>query len=135
MLNRVARFVAHDASELVACAAFDIEHLTSLQPDETRMCEVEWNRKPGHALRREPLFGKPDVRAKPEAPAVECLVQRIDARLEPGPFYSKAKVLDAELKQSFGGPVSPRESSFRHGCCEYAARRRVARWRLEEDVS
>ena len=52
--------------------------------------------------------------------ALERLVERIDARLEPHPFYGEAKVLDAELEQSFGGPGGQGESSARHSCCEYA---------------
>jgi hypothetical protein len=75
------------------------------------MREVEWYRKSGDALRREPLLGEPDVRAKAEAAAVERFVQRIDPWLEPGPFYGKAEVLEAKLEQSLIGPVCPRKFS------------------------
>ena len=84
------------------------------------MREVKGNRKAGHALRRKPFFGEPDVRAQTESAALERLVQRIDARLEPRPLDCEAEVLDTELKQSFGGPCGPWESSFRHGC-EYTS--------------
>ncbi len=69
------------------------------------------------------------MRPEPEAAALECLIQRIDARLEPGAFDGKAEVLDPELKQSFIGPGGPGESSFRHGC-EYRRLAVVARWGL-----
>src|SRR5215207_10101617 len=119
--------VPHDASELVTRSAFDIEHLTSLQPNETWMREVEWDREARNTKRGEPFLREPDVGAKTKAPPLERLVQRVDARLEPGPFYSKPKVLDAKLKQSLVGPGGPGESSF-HGRCEYAAGPQVARW-------
>jgi hypothetical protein len=38
------------------------------------------------------------VRAKAEATAVERFVQRIDPWLEPGSFYGKAEVFDAQLE-------------------------------------
>jgi hypothetical protein len=98
VLYRVSRLVPHDASELVTRSAFDIEHLTSLQPDETWMREVERDREARNTERGEPFLREPDVRAKTKAPALERLVQRVNARLQPGPFYSKAKVLDAKLK-------------------------------------
>ncbi len=47
----MSRLVPHDACELVARAAFDIEHLTAFQPDEPWMSEVERDRKAGDALR------------------------------------------------------------------------------------
>ncbi len=114
MLNRVPCFVPHDARELVASATFHIEHLTSLEPDEPGVRQVDWNRKAGDALRREPLFRKPDMGAKLEAAARQRFVQRVDPRLEPCPFYSKTEVLDAKLKQSLVRPGCPGESSFRH---------------------
>ena len=49
--------------------------------------------------------------AKAEAATLECLVQRVDAWLEPGSFESEAEVLDAKLEQSLIGPCCPRESS------------------------
>ena len=118
MLNRVSRLVSHYPRELFTRTAFDIEHLTAFQPNETRMCEIERDREAGHALRREPLLGKPDVRAQAESTALERLVERIDSRLKPRPFHGKAEILDAKPKQSFGGPGGPGEA-FRHIACEY----------------
>ena len=120
VLNRVAGLVPHDSRELITRAPFDIEHLTPLESNEPRMREIEGNRETRHALRRKPFLGEPDVRANTKSAALERLVERIYARLQPGPFYSKAKVLDAELKQPVVGPGGPGESSF-HGRCEYAA--------------
>src|SRR5438874_9001959 len=111
----MSRLVPHDAGELVTRAAFNVEHLTALQPDEARMCEIEWDRETRHAERRKPFLGEPDVRAESEAASLERFVESIDARCQPRPFYCKAEVLDAELKQSFGGPGRPRKSPVRWG--------------------
>src|SRR5512140_281242 len=54
VLNRVSRLVPHDARELVARAAFDVEHLAPLQPDKAWMRQVEGNRKARHTLWGEP---------------------------------------------------------------------------------
>jgi len=64
------------------------------------------------------------VRANSKAAALECLVERIDTGREPSPFDRQAEVLDAELKQSFGGPGSPGESSarWRHTAILYERR-------------
>ena len=113
MLNRVSRLVTHDAREFVACAAFHIEHLTSLKPNEARVCEVEGNGESGHALGREPFFGEPYVWPEPKAAALERLVELGDAWREPCPLDCEAQVLDAELKQSFVGPGGPWEASTR----------------------
>jgi len=115
VLKRMSGFVSHDASELVTRAAFNIEHLTALQPNEAGMCEIERDGEPGHTEGGKPFLGEPDVWAESEAASLERFVESIDARCEPRPFYCKAEVLDTELEQSFGGPGRPRKSPVRWG--------------------
>ena len=114
----MSRLVSHDARKLIARAALDVEHLTSLESNEAWVCQIERNRKSGYALRGEPFLGEPDVRAKTKAAALESFVESVDAWLEPGSFDRQTEVLDSELKQSFGGPGGPWESSFCHGGCQ-----------------
>ena len=68
------------------------------------------------------------MRVQPEAAAVERLIERVDSRFQPCSFDGKPQILDAELKQSLGGPASPWESSFRHGRSEYAPDGSGTRW-------
>jgi hypothetical protein len=44
----MSRFVPHDAHELVARSAFDVQHLTSLQSHEARMREIKRNSEAWH---------------------------------------------------------------------------------------
>ena len=124
-MNSVAGFVPHDSHELIAGSAFDVEHLASLQSNEARVREVEWNREPRYSKWREPFLGEPDMGAESKSAALERVIERIDARLQPGAFDGETEVLDPELKKAFVGPGCPWESSARHAANIHAIFRYV----------
>ncbi len=60
-------FVAQDAHTPARVPTLGLAHDAALESFETRVREIKRYRDSGHAIRREPLFRKPDMRAKVDA--------------------------------------------------------------------
>lgn len=111
MLDGMSAFVPENAHELDARSALDLEQLESLEPNEPRMSEVEWNGDSGNASRGEPFVGEPSVGPDCQAPGREFLVQLLQPPLQWRVLELKLEILEPKLQQPLCGPCGPRPRS------------------------
>ena len=99
--------MTQDAHAFRVGAAFDFEHLLALEFHQARMGQVKRNRNAGHAVRREPLFGQPDVRLEANAAFVEFTVETFDVRLEEGVLDLDGQIANPHVEQMLVSQTVP----------------------------
>ena len=67
----------HSVPEPLA-GSFDLQHLTSLQPHETRVCQIEGYREPKHTVRIEEFFRQPCVRQGSDIARLQLPMETLD---------------------------------------------------------
>src|SRR5678815_2485009 len=95
----MAGFVAKNAHTLGISAALHLQHLLALKLHQTRMSEIKGNRNARDAVRREPFFGQPNMRLKPNATLVEFAVEPFDMWLEERALDLEGQIADAQIEQ------------------------------------
>jgi hypothetical protein len=103
--------MTQDAEAPVRCASFDLEHLALLEPRESWVRQVKGDGDAWNAVRREPLIRQPVVRAEPESPRREFVVQLLELRLEEAPLDRQLEVAKTQIEQFLvrpGGPLRPK---------------------------
>jgi len=89
LLDGVPGFVAKDSHARGLAAAFDLQHLFSLQPFQAGMGQVKRDRNARHAVGREPLVGKPDVGTEQDILALQLFVELLDPFDQPAPTHHR----------------------------------------------
>src|SRR5580765_352009 len=82
VVQGMACFVTENAHAFEVCSAFYFEHLSALELDAPRMCQVEGNCNPRHAVRSEPFLGEPDVGPEGDSPLIKLAIESSDSLLE-----------------------------------------------------
>jgi len=99
VVQGMACFVTENAHAFDVCSAFHLEHLSTLEPDEPRMCEVEGNCNPRHAVRSEPFLGEPYVRPEGDSPLIELAIESIDSLLEGCALDPYREITQTDIEQ------------------------------------
>ena len=98
IVDRVPNLVSKDPHAPGPGAAFDFEHLAQLEPRESWVRQVEWNRHSRDAVWRKPVVRKPEVRAKIQAPRIELLVDFGDSSFERRPFDGDSQIAEPDIE-------------------------------------
>ena len=80
IVDSVPGFVAQYPHAPFPAAAFDFTHDIAFELAQSRMREVERNGKARDAIRGKPLGRHPDMRSKPDVPALQLVVQPLNVR-------------------------------------------------------
>src|SRR6476660_9798575 len=99
VVQGMACFVTENSHAFDVRSAFHFEHLSALEPDEPRMCEVEGNCDPRHAVRSEPFLGEPHVRPEGDSPLIKLAIESIDSLLEGCPLDSDREITQTDIQQ------------------------------------
>jgi hypothetical protein len=99
VVQSMACFVTENAHALDVCSAFYFEHLSALEPDKPRMCEVEGNCNARHAVRRKPFLSEPHVGPEGDSPLVKLAIESIDSLLERCALDSDREITQTEIEQ------------------------------------
>src|SRR5213075_3569810 len=97
-------------------AAFDFEHLSSLECGQARMGEIKREGDSAGAVGCEPAVGEPEMGAENDAALVELAVEAIDAVFQLGFGDADAKIAKARGQQLFIAVIRPEKTSFALRC-------------------
>ena len=95
----MAGLVAQNAQAFCVGATFHFQHLFAFEFHQARVGQVKGNRNPGNAIRREPLFGKPDVRLESNAAIIQFAVETLNVRFEERAFNLERQIANPQVKQ------------------------------------
>src|ERR1700704_4638519 len=110
VVDRVARLVTQDAHALDVSAAFNLQHLLSLELHQTRMGQIKWNCESGHTVGRKPFRRQPHVRFEANAAVVQFAVETFNVRFQKRSLDPDREIADTRVKQSLIRNEAPFES-------------------------
>jgi hypothetical protein len=108
IVDGVARFVTEDAHTPVGRPSFDFEHLRSLELHEPWMGHVKRYGKTRHAIRREPIVGKPGVREKFETAFTELETELFDPFLQGCIIDRYSEIAETKIEKLVLRELSPK---------------------------
>jgi hypothetical protein len=77
-IDRVPGLVPEDAPTFGLARSFDLQHLATLQPHQTRMGQIERQGEAEHTIRIEELLRQPDMRQRDDVVRSKFAVQAPD---------------------------------------------------------
>ncbi len=101
MLHDMPDFVAQEFATLRDGAAFDFEHLLSLEALESRMGQIERNPDPDDAFGRKPVVRKPEIGSQTQSASGEFAADGFDRPFEPAACEGDVEVAESR-GQDFG---------------------------------
>ncbi len=100
VVDGVAGLVTEDAHALDVSAAFDLQHLFSFQPHQSRMGQIKRNCESRHTVGRKPFRRQPHVRLKTNTAIVQFAVETLDVRFEKRSLDPYRQIADTCVEQS-----------------------------------
>ena len=90
--------MTQDAQAFNVSAAFNLAHVFTLELHQSRMCQIERNRKSRHPIRREPFSRQPDVRLETNAAIVQFTIETFDMRLDERTLDANRQIANARVE-------------------------------------
>ena len=75
IVDGVAGLMPQDPHAFAFAGPFHFDHLRTLQLHQSRMGQIERNRKASDPVRSKPLFRKPGMRTEGQTPGVQLSIQ------------------------------------------------------------
>src|SRR5688572_2817741 len=107
VVERVGYLVTQNARHPVRVAAFDLAHEAALQALQAWMRHVERHGDAGHAVRREPFFGEPQMRAETDAARPQAAADLTHAAFDLGIAQRQPQIAETGSQQLGVGQAGP----------------------------
>ena len=112
-IDRMPRFVPKYSPRFGLTRSLHLQHLAALQPHQTRVCQIKWDREPKHAVRIEELLGQPDMGQRNDAVRLQFTMQTLDPARHQGAVQLQRQVAQAGRQQGLVAGIREHERRSR----------------------
>ena len=113
LVDRVPGFMPEYPPAFGLARSLDLQHLAALQPHQARMCEIEGNGEPEHAIRVEELLRQPGMRQRDDVVRLQLAMQTLDPARHQRAFQLQRQVAQARRQQGLVAGVLEHERAAR----------------------